>query len=140
MSSGGASGTGEGGGLATYVVRRFVNAVPLVLGVIVVNFVLIALAPGDPVTHLIGEFPAPADYVERVRADYGLDKPLLERLVRYVGNVLQGDLGFSFANRLPVLDLLLQRLGRTPVPAPRRSQPAATPAAATAKPQPTRCP
>lgn len=105
--------SGEGQGLWRYVGRRLLNAVPLILGVIVVNFVLISLAPGDPITHLIGEFPAPADYVERVRADYGLDRPLPERLVRYLGNVLQGDLGFSFANRQSVLDLLLQRLGRT---------------------------
>lgn len=113
MSDGAGNSGGEAGGLGKYVARRLLNAVPLILGVIVVNFVLIALAPGDPVTHLIGEFPAPADYIERVRADYGLDRPLPERLVRYVGNILQGDLGFSFANRLPVLDLLLQRLGRT---------------------------
>lgn len=104
---------GEGQGLGRYVTRRLFNAVPLILGVIVVNFILISLAPGDPLTHLIGEYPAPAEYVARIRADYGLDRPVLERLVLYLANVLQGDLGFSFANRLPVLDLLLQRLGRT---------------------------
>lgn len=107
------SASGDGQGLGRYVGRRILNAVPLIIGVIVVNFLLISLAPGDPLTHLIGEFPAPADYVERVRADYGLDKPVHQRLLLYLGNVLQGDLGFSFANRLPVLDLLLQRLGRT---------------------------
>ena len=107
------SASGEGQGLGRYVARRVLNAVPLIFGVIVVNFLLISLAPGDPITHLIGEFPAPADYVERVRADYGLDKPVHQRLLLYLGNVLQGDLGFSFANRLPVLELLLQRLGRT---------------------------
>ncbi len=105
---------GEGGqGLARYILRRLVNALPLVLGVVVVNFVLISLAPGDPVTALIGEYPAPAEYVANVRHAYGLDRPLPERLVRYLGKVAQGDLGFSFANRQPVLRLLLERLGRT---------------------------
>jgi len=104
----------EGGnGLLLYVLRRLVNAVPLVLGVLVVNFTLITLAPGDPVTALIGEFPAPAEYVEQVRKDFGLDRSLPERLWLYLTNMVRGDLGFSFANRQPVLDLLLERLGRT---------------------------
>lgn len=62
---------------------------------------------------LIGEYPAPPEYIEKVRADFGFDKSLPERLVLYLVNVAKGDLGFSFANRRPVLDLLLQRLGRT---------------------------
>lgn len=104
---------GGGNGLAVYALRRAVNAIPLILGVVVVNFVLIALAPGDPVTSLIGEYPAPPEYVERVRRDFGLDRSLPERLGLYLVKVAKGDLGFSFANRQPVLDLLLQRLGRT---------------------------
>ncbi|MBW7916977.1 MAG: ABC transporter permease [Trueperaceae bacterium] len=104
---------GNGGGLAIYALRRVINAVPLVLGVVVVNFVLIALAPGDPVTSLIGEYPAPPEYVERVRHDFGLDRSIPERLILYVANVARGDLGFSFANRQSVTTLLLQRLGRT---------------------------
>lgn len=103
----------SGKALGRYALERLVNAVPLVLGVIVINFLLIASAPGDPVTALIGEYPAPPEYVERVRAQYGLDRPLLERLGRYIASVLRGDLGFSFANRLPVLTLVLERLGRT---------------------------
>jgi len=99
--------------LGAYALERLVNAVPLVLGVIVVNFLLISLAPGDPVTALIGEFPAPPEYVERVRAQYGLDQSVPERLVRYLGSVVRGDLGFSFANRQPVLNLVTERLGRT---------------------------
>jgi peptide/nickel transport system permease protein len=84
-----------------------------VIGVIVVNFLLINLAPGDPVTALIGEYPAPPEYVERVRAEYGLDAPLPVRLWRYLANAAQGDLGFSFANRRGVLELVTERLGRT---------------------------
>ncbi|TVQ98878.1 MAG: ABC transporter permease [Spirochaetaceae bacterium] len=99
--------------LGRFALGRLVNSIPLVLGVIVVNFLLVSFAPGDPVTALIGDFPAPPEYVERVREQFGLDQPVHERLVRYVVNVARGDLGFSFANRLPVLDLVLERLGRT---------------------------
>lgn len=99
--------------LGRFTLERLLNAVPLLFGVVVINFLLISLSPGDPVTALIGEFPAPPDYVERVRSEYGLDRPVHERLVLYLGNVLQGDLGYSFANRQPVLDLVLERLGRT---------------------------
>lgn len=102
-----------GKALWRFTLERLLNAVPLVLGVIAVNFLLIASAPGDPVTALIGEYPAPPDYIERVREQYGLDRPLVERLGRYVASVARGDLGFSFANRLPVLELVLGRLGRT---------------------------
>ncbi len=107
------SAEGAGKGVWAYVAGRLLNAVPLVLGVIVVNFLLMTLAPGDPVTALIGDYPAPADYVERVRQQYGLDRPVPERLVRYAGSVLRGDLGYSFANRQPVSTLLVERLGRT---------------------------
>jgi len=99
--------------LGVYALERLLNAIPLVLGVIVINFVLVSLAPGDPVTALIGEYPAPPDYVERIRAQYGLDASLPERLVRYLGSVVRGDLGFSFANRQPVATLVIERLGRT---------------------------
>ena len=99
--------------LGVYALERLVHAVPLVIGVIVVNFLLISLAPGDPVTALIGEFPAPPEYVERVRSQYGLDRPVHERLGLYLVNVARGDLGFSFANRQPVLGLVMERLGRT---------------------------
>jgi peptide/nickel transport system permease protein len=106
------AGTGSKA-LGRFTLERLLNAIPLLIGVVVINFLLISLSPGDPVTALIGEFPAPPEYVERVRSQYGLDKPVHERLVRYIGNVLRGDLGFSFANRQPVLDLVLERLGRT---------------------------
>jgi len=79
----------------------------------VLNFLLITLAPGDPVTALIGEYPAPQEYVDRVRAEFGLDDSIPVRLMRYLGNVAQGNLGYSFANRLPVLDLVFERIART---------------------------
>ncbi len=96
-----------------YIAGRLLQAIPLLLGIILINFVLISLAPGDPVTVLLGEYPAPVDYVAKLRAQFGLDRPLMVRLGHYVATVLQGDLGFSFAYRLPVFRLVIERLGNT---------------------------
>jgi peptide/nickel transport system permease protein len=98
---------------AAFTIRRVVLAIPLLLLVVVFNFTLIQFAPGDPINVLIGDYPAPPEYVEEIRREFGLDRPFLERLVIYVGQVLQGNLGFSFTNRQPVLDLVLDRLGAT---------------------------
>jgi peptide/nickel transport system permease protein len=99
--------------LGRYVVVRILQAVPLLLGVVVVNFTLVHLAPGDPITALTGEFPAPPEYVARLRAEFGLDRPLWEQLFRYIVSILQGNLGFSFIRRAPVLDLVVERAGPT---------------------------
>ena len=93
--------------------KRIFQAVPLVLGAVLVNFILIQLAPGDPVTVLVGDYPAPPEYVAQVRADFGLDQPLWVRALLYFGNLFRGNLGFSYANRQPVGELILQRLGPT---------------------------
>jgi peptide/nickel transport system permease protein len=87
--------------------------VPLLLGILTINFLLTALAPGDPVQVLVGEYPAPAEYVARLRRDFGLDEPLPVRLALYVGNVARGNLGFSFAYRASVAELVGGRLGNT---------------------------
>lgn len=96
-----------------YILGRLLQALPLLLGIIVVNFLLMALAPGDPVTVLLGEYPAPPEYVARLRDQFGLDRPVHVRLARYVANVAQGNLGFSFAYQMPVVRLVLDRLGNT---------------------------
>jgi peptide/nickel transport system permease protein len=99
--------------MTRFVLRRLAEALPLLLAVVVLNFLIIHLAPGDPIQALIGDFPAPPEYVAKMREQFGLDRPLWEQLVRYVAQVAQGDLGFSFANRRPVQSLLIERLGNT---------------------------
>ncbi len=96
-----------------YILKRVAQALPLLLAVVVVNFVLIQLAPGDPVTLLVGDFPAPEEYVKQVRAEYGLDRPVAERLVLYLGQLARGNLGYSFANRMSVAELIGKRIGPT---------------------------
>lgn len=99
--------------MARFVFRRLIQAVPLLLAVIVVNFLLIKMTPGDPVQALVGNYPAPQEYVDRVRKEFGLDQPVWRQLIDYVANVARGNLGYSFANRRPVIDLILERLVNT---------------------------
>jgi peptide/nickel transport system permease protein len=100
-------------GLLGFILRRLLHAIPLLLAVVVLNYALIAATPGDPTTVLVGDFPAPPEYIAQIRHAYGLDQPVAVQIVRYVWRVLHGDLGYSFANRQPVLALILGRLGAT---------------------------
>jgi peptide/nickel transport system permease protein len=92
---------------------RSLQLVPLLVGVIVINFILVHLAPGDPITFLVGDFPAPEEYVQQLRVKFGLDQPLPVQLGRYLNHALRGDLGFSFAQRRPVLTVVFERSGAT---------------------------
>ncbi len=96
-----------------FILRRLLHALPLLLAVVVLNFLLIAFTPGDPITLLVGDFPAPAEYIEQMRREFGLDQPVALQLVRYLGKVVHGDFGYSFANQQPVSTLILARLGAT---------------------------
>lgn len=100
--------------LVRFILTRLLQAVPVVLGVVVLNFLLLQLAPGDAATVLAGEAGgAPAEYIEQLRARFGLDKPVLVQLGLYLKNILFLDLGFSFRNNSPVLGLILDRLWPT---------------------------
>jgi peptide/nickel transport system permease protein len=100
--------------LLRYVLRRLLQAIPVVLGVVVLNFLLLQLAPGDAATVLAGEAGgAPAEYVQALRERFGLDKPVPVQLALYVKNILALDLGYSFRNQSPVLPLILARLSAT---------------------------
>jgi peptide/nickel transport system permease protein len=100
--------------LVSFILTRLLQAIPVVLGVVVLNFLLLQLAPGDAATVLAGEAGgAPAEYVEQLRARFGLDKPVIVQLGLYLKNILLLDLGFSFRNNAPVLGLILDRLWPT---------------------------
>ena len=96
-----------------FIVRRLLHAVPLLLAVVVLNFLLIAFTPGDPITLLVGDFPAPPEYLERMRREYGLDQPVWVQLWHYLVKVAQADFGYSFAAQQPVAPLILDRVGAT---------------------------
>jgi peptide/nickel transport system permease protein len=92
--------------------RRIAFAVPSILIVIVLGFAAVRLAPGDPVMLLAGE-QASQEYIMEVRERYGLDQPLYVQFARYSAALAQGDLGYSYANKQSVLDLILERLPAT---------------------------
>jgi peptide/nickel transport system permease protein len=103
-----------GMGRPAYAIRRLLQAVPVVLAILVLNFLLLHLAPGDAAQVLAGEAGAATpEYMAQLRARFGLDQPLAMQLLLYVKQMLMLDLGFSFRHSLPVLDLILARLGPT---------------------------
>ncbi|MCK6068114.1 MULTISPECIES: ABC transporter permease [Microbacterium] len=91
---------------------RFVSSAVVLLGVLVVVFAIVQLVPGDPVRLALGTRYTPEAY-EALRAASGLDRPLPEQFVGYVGGALTGDLGVSFRNGEPVTTTLLSRLPPT---------------------------
>jgi len=93
---------------------RIVNSLGLLLAVLVLNFTLIHLAPGDPVQVIAGEMGgASPEVLAALRAKYGLDQSLLEQLTAYLSSVMRGDLGYSYYFNEPVSNLILQRLPAT---------------------------
>lgn len=104
----------HGGSLLSYIIRRVLQAVPVIIGVVILCFLMLQLAPGDLATVLAGESGgASSGYIEELRARYGLDKPVIVQLALYLKNVAMLDLGFSFRHSMPVMDLLLERLWPT---------------------------
>ncbi len=99
-------------GLGRYIVRRLLEMIPVILVIIVLNFVIIRLAPGDPAVVLAGEY-ASTEYIQAVRQAYDLDKPLLTQLTTYLGHVLQGDLGRSYQYNRPVIEVIANRIPAT---------------------------
>ncbi|MEO7443128.1 MAG: ABC transporter permease [Acidimicrobiales bacterium] len=97
---------------ARSALRRAAQAVLAVVGIIVITFVLVHAAPGDPVVALAGEGADPA-HIESLRAKFGLDRPLPRQFVAYAGNVLRGDLGTSLIRGRPVAEVIGERLPPT---------------------------
>jgi len=96
--------------VSRYLLRRLLIAIPGLLGVSVILFVLLALAPGDPFGELATNPNVPAEVGAALRAKFGLDDPIWLRYLRWLMAMLQGDWGFSFASRIDVDTLILQRL------------------------------
>jgi peptide/nickel transport system permease protein len=99
--------------MTRYIIGRVFWGLIMVLGLVVVDFLITHLLPGDPIDALVGNFPAPPDYIARIRHDFGLDQSLSAQLGYFLLNLAHGQLGFSFVNRLPVLQLILERAGIT---------------------------
>lgn len=98
--------------MTAYLIRRLLQVPLMLFGVVVFTFVLIHVAPGDPVITLGGEYGDAAYYAE-MRAKFGLDRPVIEQLFIYLGQLARGDLGHSFITGQPVLQVILSRVPTT---------------------------
>ncbi|NHN46872.1 ABC transporter permease [Halostella sp. JP-L12] len=95
--------------MLSYTIRRLLQAIPVMLGIVTITFLLTNAIPGDPVSIMLGPSPS-AEQAAAVRAKYGLDRPLYIRYLNYVADVLQGDLGRSLYYNVPVTEKIAERI------------------------------
>ncbi|WP_259779474.1 ABC transporter permease [Aestuariispira ectoiniformans] len=98
--------------MSTYILKRLLFAVPVLLGLSVIVFLIMAMIPGDPATAILGSYATPEN-VARVNKQLGLDKSLVEQYFIWLGNMLHGDFGRSYSLNRPVIDEVLERFGAT---------------------------
>ncbi|MAY31087.1 MAG: ABC transporter permease [Pseudomonadota bacterium] len=98
--------------MAGYILKRLLSAIPVLFGISVIVFVIMAMIPGDPATAILGSYATPEN-VEKLNRDLGLDKPMVQRYFIWLGNMVQGDFGRSFSLNRDVLDEVLDRFGAT---------------------------
>ena len=96
-----------------YLLRRLLIALPSLLGISLILFVLLALAPGDPFGELASNPNIPPEVRDALRAKFGIDDPIFVRYLHWLAAMLHGDWGFSFASRIDVDRLILQRIPTT---------------------------
>lgn len=99
--------------MGTYLIRRLLIAIPSLLGISIVLFTVLALAPGDPFEEMATNPNIPPEVRMALREKFGIDDPVYVRYIRWLTAMMQGDWGFSFASRVNVDDLILQRLPAT---------------------------
>ena len=98
--------------MPAYFLKRLLAVVPVLLGLSIIVFLVMAMIPGDTATALLGSYATPEN-VERINRDLGLDKPLLQQYFIWMGNLLHGDFGRSFVLNRPVLDEVMERFQAT---------------------------
>lgn len=98
--------------MKNYIIKRLLLTLPTIFGVVTLVFLVIHLIPGDPVEIMLGETARASDKL-KLRADLGLDLPVIVQYTRFLSNLVQGDLGTSFHFRQPVFDLVITKLPAT---------------------------
>ena len=101
--------------MRTYVMRTLLQMIPLMLGITLIAFCIMHLAPGGPISLMSGESgdDLDAEQIQRLREQYGLDRPLPVQYVNWAGRLLRGDFGMSFAENRPVSVMIVERLPNT---------------------------
>ncbi|GGA39536.1 ABC transporter permease [Pelagibacterium lentulum] len=95
-----------------YIIKRLLSAIPVIIGLSIIVFAIMALIPGDPALAILGSYATPEN-VARINRDLGLDRPLYEQYFVWITNLLQGDFGRSFILNRPVIDEIMDRFGAT---------------------------
>jgi len=95
-----------------FIVRRLLLAIPTLFGVLIVVFLLLYVAPGDPVQEMVGERADP-ETIARLRKELHLDEPLLNQFTHYTGGVLRGDFGNSYITQRPIIQDIRERFPKT---------------------------
>jgi peptide/nickel transport system permease protein len=98
--------------MGSYIARRLLGSIPLVLGIATIIFFVVNLAPGDPAA-LYFQQGVPPEVLEQIRRNFGLDQPIHVRYWRWMVAFFTGDFGYSYAHARPVLDIILETLGPT---------------------------
>ena len=98
--------------IAAYIGRRLLLTVPVLFGLTIIVFFIMAMIPGDPALAILGSYATPEN-VAQVNQQLGLDKPLVQQYTTWLGNVLQGDFGRSYRQNREVLDIIGERFGAT---------------------------
>jgi peptide/nickel transport system permease protein len=99
--------------MIAFIIRRLLTLIPLLLGITMLVFILMNLAPGDFLTPVKAQRDVPAELIQAIEVEFGLDKPWYVQYVKWLGNVLEGNLGHSWAYKMPVSDLIGQRIFAT---------------------------
>jgi ABC-type dipeptide/oligopeptide/nickel transport system permease component len=98
--------------MVSFIVRRLLLAIPTLFGVLIIVFILLYIAPGDPVMEMVGERADP-ETIARLRAELRLDDPLPVQFAHYAGGVLTGDLGTSYITGRPIARDVIERFPKT---------------------------
>ena len=99
--------------MTQYIIRRILVAIPTLMLISMIIFAVLALAPGDPLAQFALNPAIPMETRQRIRESFGLDKPWYIRYVRWISSMSQGDWGFSFSTKSPVIDIVFQRIPQT---------------------------
>ena len=99
--------------MTKYLINRLLISLPTLIAISIIIFAILALAPGDPLGEFATNPSITPEVRENLRRIFGLDQPIHIRYFKWAWSFLQGDMGYSFTSRSPVLNLLLQRLPTT---------------------------
>jgi peptide/nickel transport system permease protein len=99
--------------MTTYILRRLVQAIPVLIGISIFTFLMVHLTPGDPVTIFAGDKPLTPERAAQIRTQYGLDKPLWVQYRDYMVDLLHGDMGSGLHNQRPVTDTIREAIWPT---------------------------